>query len=335
VGIFEKPPKSGIWHISYFAEGKRRREKIGGKSDALLAYSKRKQEVREGRYVPPRTASRALKFSELSSQAMESRKLRLAPRTYSGDLSRLGQMGQFLDHLEVDKITPVQIEDVLGRLRARGLCGSSANRHRSLLSSVFAFGVRMGLIRMNPVAQVKRFKESASRVRWLRPEEEEKLRAAIREDCPEREAEFDLALYTGMRRGEQFTLKWANVDLERGQATVFGKTGRRFITLSSKAKAALETLSAKKKPDAVYVCAETQSDEQRDWRQWFEEAVKKARITDFRWHDLRHGYASRLVMAGVDLRTVQELLGHKNIQMTTRYAHLSPDHKAAAVEKIV
>jgi hypothetical protein len=69
-------------------------------------------------------------------------------------------------------------------------------------------------------------------------------------------------------------------------------------------------------------------------RQWFEEALEEAKISNFRWHDLRHTFASRLVMAGVDLRTVQQLMGHKTISMTVRYAHLAPEHQLAAVQKL-
>jgi len=70
-------------------------------------------------------------------------------------------------------------------------------------------------------------------------------------------------------------------------------------------------------------------------RCWFEPAVKAAKLEDFSWHCLRHTFISRLVMAGVDLRTVQELAGHKNIAMTCRYAHLAPSHQQAALEKLV
>jgi site-specific recombinase XerD len=337
VGIYEKPVKSGIWHISYCdGTGQRHREKVGGRREALEAYSNRKREIREGRYLPPRGGGRALIWRDLAAQGMEYKRLRLAPRSYESDMAKVKELTPTLGHLDAAAIQPAHIEQILAKLRNRGLCGSSANRYRSMLSSLFGYGVRMGLLRSNPVAQVKRYKESAWRVRWLKPEEEERLRKVIREKCPEREPEFDLALYTGMRRGEQFTLKWENVDLDRGLLEVNGKSGRRFITVNKSAKAALTALSQNcdKTQKSEYVCPETKSEAQRDWRRWFEDAVKEAGIKDYHWHDNRHTFASRLVMAGVPLLTVSQLLGHHSIAMTERYAHLSPDHRAAAVEMI-
>lgn len=69
-------------------------------------------------------------------------------------------------------------------------------------------------------------------------------------------------------------------------------------------------------------------------RHWFEKAVREAGVANFTWHDLRHTFASRLVMMGVDLRTVQELMGHKTMAMTCRYSHLSPEHTQAAVDRL-
>jgi len=70
-------------------------------------------------------------------------------------------------------------------------------------------------------------------------------------------------------------------------------------------------------------------------RHWFEDAVEAAELDDFHWHDLRHTFASRLAMAGVGIRAIQQLLGHKSLAMTVRYSHLSPDFQQEAVDKLV
>jgi site-specific recombinase XerD len=70
-------------------------------------------------------------------------------------------------------------------------------------------------------------------------------------------------------------------------------------------------------------------------RDWFGEALNRSRIAGYHWHDNRHTFCSRLVLAGVDIRTVAALAGHATIQMTMRYAHLSPDHNRAAVDKLM
>lgn len=83
-----------------------------------------------------------------------------------------------------------------------------------------------------------------------------------------------------------------------------------------------------------YVCPGFQGLRSRDWRRWFEEVVGKAKITNLHWHDLRHTFASRLIMAGVPLRAVQVLLGHKRIETTRWYAHLGEAHLREAVERL-
>jgi len=91
-------------------------------------------------------------------------------------------------------------------------------------------------------------------------------------------------------------------------------------------------LAARKKSDSLWIFSKKNGERFGNIRKAFEGAKKRAGITDFRFHDLRHTFASHLVMNGIDLKTVQELLGHKSFEMTLRYAHLSPDHKKLALD---
>jgi site-specific recombinase XerD len=336
--IFERPLRSGVYWIDYRdAANRRHREKIGRKAEARAILGRRLREVAEGKYIPPRSGQ-TLRFRDLASFAISQKALRLAPLSLLTDRRRLETLLPLIGSYFAEGISSEMIEEMLGNLKRTGLSGSTVNRYRALISSVYAIGVAAGRVSKNPVSRVKRYKENESRVRYLREEEEERLRAVLKVQFPERIPEYELALYTGMRRGEQFGLKWKDVDLEKGMLTVRGKTGRRFIIVNSHAKTALQKLLGAQNAGAAisspYVCPETKRDDQRDWRRWLEDAAKAANVEDFHWHDLRHTFASRLVMAGVDLRTVQELLGHKSILMTMRYAHLSPDHRQAASEKI-
>jgi site-specific recombinase XerD len=193
--------------------------------------------------------------------------------------------------------------------------------------------VRTGLVSANPVSRVPRYKENPSRVRFLSDDEELALRKSIQKNYPERETEIDVALNTGARRGEQFLLTWDKVDLQNAILELNGKTGPRTIEINSVCRRALMKLYETSN-GSRFVCPETKREGQRDWRRWFKECVEDAKIDNFTWHDLRHTFASRLVMAGVDIRTVQELLGHKNITQTMKYAHLSRSHTRRAIEKL-
>ena len=93
-------------------------------------------------------------------------------------------------------------------------------------------------------------------------------------------------------------------------------------------------LVLRKKADSPWVFCTKNGEQYANIGKAIEGARKRAGIVDFRFHDLRHTFASHLVMAGVDLTTVQELLGHKSFEMTLRYAHLSPEHKKAALDTL-
>ena len=141
-----------------------------------------------------------------------------------------------------------------------------------------------------------------------------------------------LALNTGMRQGELLKLKWENIDLERGSITIIqGKTLRRkTIAINEPARGALEWPRANCYGDLLFMWPWGDPIGKVTVYDAFKKACSAAKIENFRFHDLRHTFASHLVMQGVDLVTVKELLGHKTINMTTRYTRLAQEHKCRA-----
>lgn len=335
-GVYEKVPGSGVWWIRYSDTTARiRREKAGTKSAALILYRKRKTEALEGRKLPERLRKPRVSFAEIAQDALDYSKAHKVPEAYRIDRWHTESLLTWFRGRVAEELTPQEIERRLNELAEEGRKPATVNRYRALLSLMFSLAVRNGKLAANPVRHVKRRKENNERVRFLDSEEENKLRKKIRELCPEHEAEFDLALHTGMRRGEQYHLRWQDVDLKRNILTIArSKNGEaRRIQINSKARPALLTL--RERADGVgYVCPGYEGTRTRDWREWFNKALTAAAIANFRWHDLRHTFASRLVMAAVPLRAVQVLMGHKRIETTLRYSHLGEVYLHEAVERL-
>jgi len=145
-----------------------------------------------------------------------------------------------------------------------------------------------------------------------------------------------LAMNTGMRKNEMLTLKWSHVNMEDRYLTIHSENAKskkkRTIPLN---KTAYNTLSVwhEQNPETELVFESNQNPISTYQYQW-EMLLKEADIQNFRFHDLRHHFASKLVMKEADLNVVRELLGHADLKMTLRYAHLAPEHKAAAVDLI-
>jgi integrase len=157
-----------------------------------------------------------------------------------------------------------------------------------------------------------------------------------------------LSLNTGIRRGELFSLEWRDIKFQEEMAggrrvpprlTVRGQSAKsrkvRHVPLNAEALAVLQSWRAQRPDSDVLVFSGRKGARLDNIRKAWLGVLADAKIKAFRWHDQRHHFASRLVMAGVSLNTVRELLGHASYTMTLRYAHLDPEHTAAAVEKLV
>ena len=192
-----------------------------------------------------------------------------------------------------------------------------------------------------------KFKEPEGRIKFLLSDEEVVVRDALRADL---QPLFTVSVHTGLRWGEQLALEWQDVDVliqqmpERQRQSKTGYT--RQVPMNSIVRAALLDLAALRRTpndpkEPVFTCLHKQPDK------FFPKAVERARTTllaagrdasrleGYTWHCNRHTFASRLVMAGVDLRSIQALGGWRPLAMVQRYSHLAPDHLQEAVERLV
>jgi len=200
------------------------------------------------------------------------------------------------------------------------------------LSAVFREAVRRDLVLVNPVSRVKKPKEENTIVRYLSPEEDQRLFAAV---PPRIEPLITVALQTGLRKGELLKLEWSDVDFDQKIILVKNTKSkrRRYVPMNALVVEKLKSLPSAK--DSPYVFIDPNSKEaikdiERAWRK----TLKLGKIERFRFHDLRHTFASRLVQMGVSIQVVKELLGHGDISTTMRYAHLSPADLFLAVDKL-
>jgi len=231
------------------------------------------------------------------------------------------------------------VEWLTEQAEEREWAATTRNRWQATFSLIFRVGLDNERIERNPAARIRKKAEGGGRVRFLSDPEEKRLRAAIERRFADFLPHFLLSIHTGMRMSEQYGLRWNQVDFERRQLHLIRTKNpdSRIIPLNSVALGALQELrGGQTRPgtDPVFPSVRT-GDALQGSRGWFSTALEEAKIQEYTWHCNRHTFASRLVMAGVDLRTVAELLGHRTLQMVMRNAHLAPEHQASAVDRLV
>jgi integrase len=340
-GIFERIKGSGIWWIRWTdQDSRKRREKAGTYSAAQKLLAKRHTQKLEGKKLPENLRTKTVTFRELCDDALaHSQSENSEKQTYELRL----RINQLLAEFGSRSVESIKKSDIVGWLaeqsEARDWAASSRNRWQATFSLIFRVGIDNEKIDRNPAARIRRKTEGGGRVRFLSDAEEVRLRAAIEHRFKEFLPHFLLSIHTGMRMSEQYGLDWHQIDFERRQIHLpKTKNGDpRTIPLNSIAVAALKELHGQGKwvkTMPVFPSVRTGESLQGS-RGWFPSALEEAKIEEYTWHCNRHTFASRLVMAGVDLRTVAELLGHRTLQMVMRYSHLAPEHQASAVDRLV
>jgi integrase len=326
--------ENGKYVLDYYVKQdgvlKRREERYETKKQAELTMAKRRVEIFEGRFDVKRAPR--VRFEEMAAKYMDW--ARVNKRSWDRDELSLKHLAKEFGGKRLDQVSAFQVERYKSRRRAE-VAPATVNRELACLRHVFSKAIAWGLAGDNPVRKVKLFREDNQRLRFLTVEEFKNLVAC----CPEHLRPLVIAAFhTGMRRGELLRLQWVDVDFQHGLIHVRDSkngTGRR-IPMNGVVAETMRTLkgNAAAAEHVFRLPPKMGGGPLKDPRWGFEEAVRRAGLEQVCFHTIRHSFASHLVMRGVNLKAVQELMGHKTFAMTLRYAHLSPAHAMDAVRSL-
>jgi len=325
--------KNGAWWVRLFHNGREKWHRADNKTQAKALYGRLKAEIREGQYFPEKyKPSKALTLRAWIDRYLEG--------VTSRGLRNMRQYGRFWSKLLgrklLTEISPDELRHLQAKMQAKGKRSAhTINRYFAGLRRILNLAIAEGYLTTNPIKAVKFFPEPTGRLKYLSDPEINRLREVL---SPEHWPVVAFAIETGLRQSEQFQARWDCVNQDQGILTVpLSKSGKtRHVVLSEAAVEILRGLTSWAHSPYLFPSPLTPSQPMQGRNfvvRVYEPALKRTGILEANWHTLRHTFASRAVMAGVDLRTVMELMGHSTITMTMRYAHLSPAHLRLAVNK--
>ena len=322
--------KGRSWYIDYYVNGVRKRKKVGPfKHIADLALAQVQVKIAKGEYLGI-YEEKKLTFRQFAPEYL----------AYSQANKRMSSYCR--DRIVVDRwLIPVFGDRYLFDMtlaaaerykqqRLESVDPATVNKEVNCLKAMLNTAVRWGYLKENPLKGMSALKEPPGRLRYLAPDETTRLIAAC-DTPPYLRPIVDLAMHTGMRRSEILALRWGDVDLRRRTITLSHTKNneRRVIPINDTVAAALRAWPRIVGSDAIFPDLNGPMVTRA-----FERACRKADVPNLRLHDLRHTFASYLAMGGCNLRAIQQLLGHKDLRMTARYAYLSADHLQQAVNSL-
>ena len=338
-GIFQYVGANGAaYGISYRAGGKKHREIIGpllGEAQEKLA--EKKTLVKKGTVLSA-SEKRKITFEKLKEKYCE-----LQRGHHAFEVSKkhfVNAVSDFFKNRRLFQITPWDIEQFKKQRKETPVRGGkirsdvSVNRELEVLRHMLNKAVEWGMLDENPFTRFRDpifFEERNDRVRFLEEDEIKRLLDA----SPLYLANLIKgAIFTGLRKGDLFNLKWSDVNLERGFLNYREQKKREKLGFKYLNGDMIGLLMEIPKGESDFIFLGPDGRPLRDIKRSFHTALKKAGIKDFRWHDLRHTSASHLLMRGASMKAVQEHLGHTTIAMTQRYSHLSRDFQKEEVNRL-
>lgn len=348
--------ESGIWRLKdskeYLAEvnyrdpqtGKRLRDrKTLNRLDLAKEWRQtRKADAARGEIRRTKRSGGLIPFEKFADEYMENwSKVEKRDTTHYREITVTKNLKAYFGKKLINEIVRRDVERYVSKRRREGVKPATVNREMALLKHMFRKAIDWEYIEVNPASGMQQQRVEVPEFNIL---EEGEMDQFIEVATPHLRVFFIMALNTGMRRSELFRLEWRDVDFKRKLLTVRKPKNyeTRYIPMNAPVREALEKhpkrILADKKPDGgrrvcPYLFSNDDGSPFTIVDSGFAESLLRAGITKhFRFHDMRHTFASHLVMKGVDLWTVAKLMGHKDVKQTMRYAHLAPDHLQAAVD---
>ncbi len=351
--------RNKIWYVYYYVKVNGRQKKkgvaVGPRKDIAEALDKKYREmVKSG--IDTSVVHTNTKLDDLPVTALDSSSI-LVPQgltleefkpifleLHGNSLSKkmlesyetsLAHLIPIFGNVCLDSISKVTVKTYMVNRKNEGVCNTTVNKEIRCLTKALSMAFEWGYIEQSPLKGLKLLKEPPERIRYLIKDEYERLLKV----SPQYLRDIIVfATGTGMRKSEIFNLTWDSVTFSEtsryGQITVLGKGDkRRHLSMNKTVYDLLIRLNRVREGKFIFPSPKT-GERITDVKKSFKTALKNADIEDFRFHDLRHTFASWLVMKGVNLYTVQKLLGHTSITTTQRYAHLAPGYLEREIGKI-
>jgi integrase len=330
-GIYRRPDRGNAIYIEYTdRSGQRRKQRTEAQTfaeaeklrSAILA---REEQAKILGTTPAGDDS----FESVAERYLEYQRPRLSLKAYQRAEAIVRQHLCPFFKGKIADLRPVQIDRYIAA-RSLEVSAHSVHKEFHVLKKMFRLAVKWEVVPVSPAMDISSPKTPEGRVRYLQPPE---LKLLL-DNCPAwLKPIVLLAVATGMRRGEILSLRYMDVSREQSRAYLpKTKSGQpRGVPLNELAQMALDAVwnVNAKQTDRIFAGATADK-----LSMAFRRAASKAKIEDFRFHDLRHTAASWLAMSGADIRAIADILGHADIRMTRKYAHLSPKHVQDAVEKL-
>jgi len=325
MGLFKRRG-SECWQMCFFLEGRRIRlsTHTSNKRLAQKIYEKTKWEIATGRFK--RNTKESMPFFELVDQFIEKHS-KVEKASWKRDYVIGESLKKYFGRTPIGEITAYDIK-AWREWRSKHITNkgtpikkASLNRELAFLKTMFNLAVEWGWLEENPASKIKLLKGEEKRLRILTREELQRLVDCAREPL---KTIILLAASTGMRKSEILSLRWKDIDFEHGFIRVESSKNSESRDVPMDDFLRKKLLSLKRERPNDFVFSRKNGERIHCIKEAFKAACRRAGISDFRFHDLRHTAASLLAAGGCDIITLQHILGHKTLAMTQRYAHLIP-----------